>query len=993
MFMKRFLFIFTLIFIIFLFLSCLITAKKAEAVCDFSSSQCGCDHSCFIITCSPILNNCNDGVEKCGGPSGYDLYQPGYHFDDSHQCVVDDVWDSSNKTLANYCSLQNDTGFHGGPGQILQTCYDANPPYPPLNHISCNPPWTQNTCTSAGGTFNSGTCGCIIPTPTPTSTPTPTPTASPTPTPTNTPTPIPTATPTPTPTPLPGQVTIQGIHKASDGTTTLSTNIGQGVAISGPSNANDMGSLGSWFFNSLPTGTYTVTANIPTGYAVSHTSGPLNNNADTSTYVAGNVVSNVNLPTGGNWADIFFKYQGVTIQGRNVDVNGVALTSGIGQSISISGPKNDSNSSFGAWNFTDIPGGTYTVSANVPVGYTVSWIKSINASPPGGSYTLCAASPCQITGITLNPSDWADIYFKYVLNGTPTPTLPPGATPTPTPTPGGGPTPTPIPPTPTPTPGIQYTIITGNVYRDTNGNGIRDAGESYVYPFTITFDGTTTITQTFDPDNPDAPYWISPVHAGYHTISYTSLPAGYTITYPPSGSYTVYGNGCNYADPPGFSWNTYLTDLDYPGVTCFYNQYWASQGGYFLSLDHLNFGIAPAYSISGKLFNDTNEDTKSAGESNYAGTITITAINNTTGISYPVTVSGGNYTTDTGGVKKLPGGQYTIDFSSLPSSYRFTYPGITVPPSGHSLIVNVGTSCSFPLSSEASCSSEDIIDLNAGVTPNVVSWFQSAGSDMRWDSGFTGHLTLPSGKYASIPGLGGMPGIIFSGASTFGQQTQASQTFNWQVGSPANPEVFTTTHSLVPTSYRFLQETIQRSGITPTAIGSIDNSTTHGIYKVGGDLTINSPVTFGPGNFIILVDNNLNINAKIRVPVGSTVIFSAKGNITVNRTVGEATASTACDIATHAGCSIEGLYSADNNFIVDGQNNCSIGPDLRLNIAGSVIANAGRPQTTGTFVNNRTLCAGNTSNPAVSFVERPDFMLNYPSTVTQTTRTWQDVAP
>jgi len=256
---------------------------------------------------------------------------------------------------------------------------------------------------------------------------------------------------------------------------------------------------------------------------------------------------------------------------------------------------------------------------------------------------------------------------------------------------------------------------------------------------------------------------------------------------------------------------------------------------------------------------------------------------------------------------------------------------------------------------------------------------------MRWDSGFNNFLPS-SNIYASIPGSGGMPGIIFSGASTpsFGNGQASSNPFNWQAGSPTYPEVFTDTHSLIPTSYGFLLGTAQKSGITPIPIVSLADITTHGIYKVEGDLNLaGADYTFGAGNFIILVNGNLNINRRIKVPVGSTAIFSASGDIGVNSALGETVSSTAT--------TIEGLYSADNNFIADGNNNCAIGADLRLNIAGSAFANAGRAG--GTFVNNRTLCGDNNSYPSVSFVERPDFILNYPAMVQQTTRTWQEIAP
>ncbi len=377
-----------------------------------------------------------------------------------------------------------------------------------------------------------------------------------------------------------------------------------------------------------------------------------------------------------------------------------------------------------------------------------------------------------------------------------------------------------------------------------------------------------------------------------------------------------------------------------------------------------------SYFISGKIFNDTNGDKKSNGDSNYTNSIVTITISPTVG-SY--SNPGTGFYSFTG----LPAGQYTITFSGLPDGSTFTYP-----PS--SIIVTVGSpGCSVSPTSEASCSSGSISNLNAGVTTNSSSWFQSIGSDLRWDSGFIN--TIPSGKYASLLGTGGMPGIIFSGASTLGQPTQASAApFNWQVGSFSNPDVFTHTHNLIPSSYRFLLETAQSSGITPTTIANVDSSLTHGIYKTDGNLTINAPVTFGSGNFIILVNGNLTINQTIKVPVGSTAIFSAKGDITVSQNVGESNPASAVS-------NIEGLYSADEDFIADQVDPCPSGIHNRLNIAGTVVANAGR--TGGTFVNKRSLCANNSSSPSVSFIERPDFILNYPTLTQQTTRAWQELAP
>ncbi|KKQ27943.1 MAG: hypothetical protein US43_C0025G0015, partial [Candidatus Levybacteria bacterium GW2011_GWA1_37_16] len=134
-----------------------------------------------------------------------------------------------------------------------------------------------------------------------------------------------------------------------------------------------------------------------------------------------------------------------------------------------------------------------------------------------------------------------------------------------------------------------------------------------------------------------------------------------------------------------------------------------------------------------------------------------------------------------------------------------------------------------------------------------------------------------------------------------------SNQFNWQVGSFRHPDLFTTSHALIPTSYTFLKETADGSGIFPKDnIASLNDISAHGIYKAEG-LTVNEDYTFPENqNFIVLVNGNLTIKAKILVPVGSTVVFSASGDINISPSVGE----------------IQGLYSADEDFTVDTASSC-----------------------------------------------------------------------
>jgi hypothetical protein len=791
--------------------------------------------------------------------------------------------------------------------------------------------------------------------------------------------------------PIVGHTTIQGRNVDKFGNA-LATNIGQKITIAGPTISTST-SYGAWSFNYLPMGsTYTVTATIPTGYAVSYAyAGDINiNSPDGDSYVDGNTLS-ITLPKCGDYADIWFKYTPLAakIQGHFADENDQFVSRRLGttnRTVQISGgglasPVEpllyDIPTDF-LWKHDSLPvsPNLYTVTVPTKTRYDI-----YNATCPKN--TSCtptyASSPASRKLNSVTPSyllnvmgDYAEVAFKYV----------------------------------------PLVMIQGHFV---------DENDQFV---SRTLNG---VDRTIDISGGRLGTFLWPsstVHPLYNTTTdflwkYDPLPASsnpYVVSASPMDEYDIYYAVCsaknqsdcgnpreNYVYANSFTLvSPFLLDTvdDWTDIYFKYIPVGPTPTG----------GATPTptrtptptinpgpFSISGKIFQDTNKNGKSnVGEPNYTNAITISVKNNSTSTSYAVTSGSGNYTTN----NNLPAGQYTVTFSGLLSGWRFTYP-----PSP--LIVTVGTGCSVPVTSDASCVSGNIQNLNAGVTTDTLPWIQSTGSDIRVDSGV--NINVPATKYASIIGMGGMPGVIFSGATTSNFGVGQASVNGWQVGTPANPDIFTDTHSLVPTSYKFLLETAQGSGITPIDLitptnycgaGGLSNcalgtrALPHGIYISHGNLSLSSTsYTFPAGNFIILVDGNLTINGRIQVPLGSTVIFSVNGSITVSSNVGELASqpSTTCAVATHAGCAIEGLYSADNNFVVNGVFACNATIDKRLNIAGSVIVNAGR--TGGTFVNNRSLCGNDANYPSVSFTERPDFMLNYPSLTKQNARIWQDVAP
>ena len=444
------------------------------------------------------------------------------------------------------------------------------------------------------------------------------------------------------------------------------------------------------------------------------------------------------------------------------------------------------------------------------------------------------------------------------------------------------------------------------------------------------------------------------------------------------------------------------------------------------------------YTVSGNVFVDTNKDKRlDNGETNYTGgPITVTSVNGSsqpTGtITYPTS---GSYL-----VSGLPAGTYTVSYSStVPTGYIMTIP-INGPPPSFS--ITVGPGCAATGSLDGACVSDSIQSLNFGIS-NSIPWVQGGGGgDIRADNGFsssnnggvggggggvgggggggggaggstfdnpipsTANLACSGGAYASVNSGGGSPGVVYTGngSANFGQGSASVN--NWLSGGASYPESFApgTIGGVIKSSYAYMQSIAQQANVTPVDITSnasycnfggltncqLSSTLPHGIYIANGNLTISgtgSPSTYtfpANQNYIILVNGDLNIQSQIHVPVGSTVIFSVKGSIYVDKTVGETNyLSTASDL--------EGIYSADQNFVIQGTSDCTTGADNRINVQGSVIVNAALGG--GSFQNQRDLCGNDAFCPVFSITMRPDFVLNLPFFIRKTNYTWQEVAP
>ena len=415
------------------------------------------------------------------------------------------------------------------------------------------------------------------------------------------------------------------------------------------------------------------------------------------------------------------------------------------------------------------------------------------------------------------------------------------------------------------------------------------------------------------------------------------------------------------------------------------------------------------------MFEDDNKNKiKDAGENNYtaAQPKPIIEIHNGIGSCEPNTLvpitmnepASGKYDTK----QTLASGTYTVCFINPPTGYQLTFP---IPFITANFSVSVGTSCdasngnpvSPPSPLAATCDvNNNIINLNFGIT-NSVPWIQSMGLDMRIDSGYS--QSIPKGQYASLKNSKGVPGIIFSGDwfPTFGEGEASEAPYNWSVGGPTKPkiDVYTAHHYLVTTSYDWQLSNSKDYGLKTTDLttyctGDLINCTLpsdfpHDLYLADDNLNLNSYTFTDNQNYVILVNGDLRIKGNIKIDIGSTATFSVKGNIYVNEDVGESDPSSTIT-------NIDGFYSTDKDFIVEGTNgiNCPTA-DKRLNIGGSVVTNASLSKdpliAKGKFINNRDLCENNLLYPSIYFSERLDLILNAPLLIQQVTRIYKEVPP
>lgn len=692
-------------------------------------------------------------------------------------------------------------------------------------------------------------------------------------------------------------------------------------------------------------------------------------------------------------------------------------------------PAPTNTTSPGSGNISASPNPCYTSGSQCTTGlfWSTSGVSSpavkrngitISSSATGGNFTqwIDVGSPATFTlentttGTVLS-SVTVSAVFQPAATNTPIPpptnTPPPGATNTPLP-----------PPTNTPLPGATNTPLpglpTGNISASPNPCTSSSSSTPCSTNLTWTTQNSLAVSILKNGSianvvasglNGSQTVWISPndgnvtydVYEANAHMMLASVTVSAVVSAPPTPIPTPVGGNC---DPSFGSWR------------CVYGG-WPCNAGEVRQLNCWACGVGgdcccdpnappppppiatstpvptatplPTFSIFGGVFIDTNNNKlRDNGESIYSGNISITSSRGS------VSVNNGSFS-----ISGLTGGSVTVSLNALPANYNLSYPLNGPPPSYN---VTVGSSCSTDTTTGSSCSAGNINNLLFAIS-NVQPWIQFSGMNVRMDNGFSSDIPpTPScfGPYASIPNAStNMPGVIFTGDGSpqFGNGNPS--TTNWVIGGTNYPDIYRSKKATLLTSYLVLSSIINNNGIPVTDITSLNgcsalnncdlpNNLSQGVYKANSDLTLQAHNFRNNNNYIFLINGTLRINGQLQVPSHSTAIFSASQNIIIDRSVGSL-----------PNCStnneVEGIYSADNNVVIDGVNNCLTGTDLMLKVGGTVIVNAGL--NGGRFINNRNLCASNALYPSVLFSNRLDFLFNLPEVLKTKNLLYQEVAP
>jgi len=258
----------------------------------------------------------------------------------------------------------------------------------------------------------------------------------------------------------------------------------------------------------------------------------------------------------------------------------------------------------------------------------------------------------------------------------------------------------------------------------------------------------------------------------------------------------------------------------------------------------------------------------------------------------------------------------------------------------------------------------------------------------------------------ALLGPGGTLTTTTEGSSAYIQSAGSRTTANGAYATGVEPSGET---------YSFLANNLN---LSPVAVTSLSNLKTQiaalasgatGIYEYtgAGDLTLDKtaaaiPLSVTAGKkVVVFVPNNLVIanssgNASpviTDVAVGNFLMFVVQGNLTIEPEVGYTSVSTDPDTATP---NLAGVFVVDKQIIIQ-SDGVTTTADRKFIGSGTFVA-WDTSSTNASISLNRDLqdsdgMVNNATNPAETFVYRPDFATNYPTELKVARYSWQEIAP
>lgn len=276
-------------------------------------------------------------------------------------------------------------------------------------------------------------------------------------------------------------------------------------------------------------------------------------------------------------------------------------------------------------------------------------------------------------------------------------------------------------------------------------------------------------------------------------------------------------------------------------------------------------------------------------------------------------------------------------------------------------------------------------------------WYQTTTGDVRYSSL---NNPVPSGNYASNDTT--YPGIYYSsdGNALFGSGSVSQR--GWVVNDEYGYNSIAENRNGT-VAYSFYKSKARETGVQITELTTAPlNSqiTGSGVYEydaTGGELVIDTsnPYTHVAGRrVVLLVNGDVQINTSISIPAPTSTangvfIIAASGDINIGSAVGTTTLGSTAT-------SLDGFYSAEEDIVIEGQNNCAIGPDRRLNIGGALIANARKPLASngvGSIQIQRSLCTQSLANPTLYVATRSDFLMQLTDFYKNSYTKWREENP